>query len=481
MPTTNAAAASADRHGRERCDAPRSCARRRARRGSRPARAGRGARERRSRRARARTRRGTPRSCRRSLVRHCAHAALAYARGARGRAPGRGLDRRAGSRSSVARSRFHSSQPHGVSGTRRTVAAPSPSGDRLGSNRPPDHRGQVDDRDLQDDEHEDRFPDGDVHRRQSNAHRRTRAPDAAFLTQALTLRVARVPGGSSQPPLPPTRRPQETLVRRTVRLVTRSVRARGARRARGDGDAAGHGSGAHVGRLPRRPELPLGRRPARAHRSARRRRTPTIMRLLVQWNLAAPRRARRTRPTRSTRRTVSTTSTRPCAPRRTTTRRSSSRSRERRSGRTAARPRTVMPNERRRLHGLRARDRVAVLRPLRRATRSSASGRSGTSRTSSGSSRRSSTAAAARSRPRTTRSSYAAAYAGIKAGNPQAQVAIGETSARGSDKPNGAPADALARQVRRARREGEPAASSSTPGRTTRIRSNPNSPADARS
>jgi hypothetical protein len=32
---------------------------------------------------------------------------------------------------------------------------------------------------------------------------------------------------------------------------------------------------------------------------------------------------------------------------------------------------------------------------------------------------------------------YAAAYAGIKAGNPQAQVAIGETSARGSDKPTG--------------------------------------------
>jgi hypothetical protein len=32
---------------------------------------------------------------------------------------------------------------------------------------------------------------------------------------------------------------------------------------------------------------------------------------------------------------------------------------------------------------------------------------------------------------------YAAAYAGIKAGNPLAQVAIGETSARGSDRPDG--------------------------------------------
>jgi hypothetical protein len=35
----------------------------------------------------------------------------------------------------------------------------------------------------------------------------------------------------------------------------------------------------------------------------------------------------------------------------------------------------------------------------------------------------------------------AAAYAGIKAGNPRAQVAIGETSARGSDKPRGARPD----------------------------------------
>jgi hypothetical protein len=32
---------------------------------------------------------------------------------------------------------------------------------------------------------------------------------------------------------------------------------------------------------------------------------------------------------------------------------------------------------------------------------------------------------------------YAAAYKGLKAGNPLAQIAIGETSARGSDKPNG--------------------------------------------
>ena len=53
---------------------------------------------------------------------------------------------------------------------------------------------------------------------------------------------------------------------------------------------------------------------------------------------------------------------------------------------------------------------------------------------------------------------YAAGYAGIKAGNALAKVAIGETSARGSDKPHGPPADAHAGQVRRARREGESAA-----------------------
>ena len=52
----------------------------------------------------------------------------------------------------------------------------------------------------------------------------------------------------------------------------------------------------------------------------------------------------------------------------------------------------------------------------------------------------------------------AAGYAGLKAGNPQAQIAIGETSARGSDKATGIAPDALARQVRRARGEGEPQA-----------------------
>ena len=38
---------------------------------------------------------------------------------------------------------------------------------------------------------------------------------------------------------------------------------------------------------------------------------------------------------------------------------------------------------------------------------------------------------------RTTRSSPLPAYSGVKAGNPRAQIAIGETSPRGSDKPTG--------------------------------------------
>ena len=62
----------------------------------------------------------------------------------------------------------------------------------------------------------------------------------------------------------------------------------------------------------------------------------------------------------------------------------------------------------------------------------------------------------------------AAAYGGIKAGSPQAKVAIGETSARGTRQAQRSPTHALPRQVRRARREGESRSSSSTPGRTIR-------------
>ena len=53
---------------------------------------------------------------------------------------------------------------------------------------------------------------------------------------------------------------------------------------------------------------------------------------------------------------------------------------------------------------------------------------------------------------------YAAAYAGIKAGNSKAQVAIGETSSHGRDKALGPVGHALAGPLRPARREGEPAA-----------------------
>ena len=94
-------------------------------------------------------------------------------------------------------------------------------------------------------------------------------------------------------------------------------------------------------------------------------------------------------------------------------------------------------DQRRRPPELRARARVAVLGPLQRATRSCASTRSGTSRTSGSSCRRSTTRKGKPVAPRIYAKLYRAAYAGIKAGNPRALVGIGETSARGRDKPLG--------------------------------------------
>ena len=89
------------------------------------------------------------------------------------------------------------------------------------------------------------------------------------------------------------------------------------------------------------------------------------------------------------------------------------------------------------LHELRASHRVALLGPVRGATRSCGSSPSGTSRISSCSWRRSSTRRGKSVAPANYAKLAAAAYSGIKAGSPQAQVAIGETSARGSDKPTG--------------------------------------------
>jgi hypothetical protein len=41
---------------------------------------------------------------------------------------------------------------------------------RLGADRPPNHDPEVDDRDLEDDQHEDGLPDGDVHVRSLRDH-----------------------------------------------------------------------------------------------------------------------------------------------------------------------------------------------------------------------------------------------------------------------------------------------------------------------
>ena len=89
--------------------------------------------------------------------------------------------------------------------------------------------------------------------------------------------------------------------------------------------------------------------------------------------------------------------------------------------------------------------------------RTPASSPCGTSRTSSSSSRRSSTRRGSRSRPATYAKLYQAGYSGFKAGNSKALVGIGETSPRGRDKPSpgGGAGQPFARQVRRARREGE--------------------------
>ena len=180
----------------------------------------------------------------------------------------------------------------------------------------------------------------------------------------------------------------------------------------------------------------------------------TIMRLLVQWNLVA-----KTRPSSPTDpfdpRTTSTTSTRPCARRRRTTRRSSSPSPGRRAGRTAARTRTSCRRASPTSRTSRARSPRAT-RAGSRGIRSCGSTRSGTSRTSSSFLAPQFNAQGKSVAPANYAKLAAAAYTGIKAGNRQAQVAIGETSARGSDKPTGL-GRPHAGQVRRARREGEPA------------------------
>ena len=189
----------------------------------------------------------------------------------------------------------------------------------------------------------------------------------------------------------------------------------------------------------------------------RRRTNATIMRLLVQWNLAA-----KTRPSNPTNpfdpAYSSTTSTRPSGPRSRTTRRSSSRSRVRRAGRTAARTPNVMPTGSRDFDELRARDRVALLGPLRGLSRSCGSTRSGTSRTCSSSypavQREGQVGRACELREARRRGVQRASRPGTRRRRSRSvrRPRAGRTSR------NGVSDHALARQVRGARREGEPAA-----------------------
>ena len=97
-----------------------------------------------------------------------------------------------------------------------------------------------------------------------------------------------------------------------------------------------------------------------------------------------------------------------------------------------------------RLPELRPRDRVAVLRPVHRATRTSGSSRSGTSPTSRRSCARSSTTGAGSSRRGTYARLAKAGYTGIKQGNRSALVAIGETSSHGRDHPKKGLTDTVA-------------------------------------
>ena len=113
------------------------------------------------------TRDGDARECEGEGAEETRDAICAVRRGngahARARAVGRGRSGRIGRRRArVWRRCFQSSHPQGVSGDSTGASSP-PSTARLGAKRPPEDDAEVDHRDLEDAEHEDRFPHGDVH------------------------------------------------------------------------------------------------------------------------------------------------------------------------------------------------------------------------------------------------------------------------------------------------------------------------------
>ncbi len=281
------------------------------------------------------------------------------------------------------------------SGASTPTSSPPPSRLGLGADRPPDDDHEVDHRDLEDDEHEDRFPDGDAHAQPSltaaSAHQlRTRVANTSLTLEPL--------GCPELPTLldPP---PSWETIRETHRPPRhRSVRPRRGRRAQPRWRRSGCGSGSTTIRASAGSPIVRNASQGSAQNNAI---DHPPARPVEPRGEDAP--GQRGGPVRSGVRVR--------------------RHRRGRQGGAGERPgsdphdlRHAALGERRqeperhahagrRLHQLLARDRVALLGPVRWDIRSCASGRSGTSRTSSSSSPRSSTRAAARSRRRTTRSS----------------------------------------------------------------------------
>ena len=214
----------------------------------------------------------------------------------------------------------------------------------------------------------------------------------------------------------------------------------------GTGGACGVRGGPDVDRIPRRPELPLGRGSRRSHRSLADRRTRRSCGCSfsgTSWRRHGPqgggpvrsgvqlRRSRRRRPDGAGdgQEVHSLDLGTP---------------RWANGGKSP----NVMPGTPRRLHGVRESDRVALLRSLRRVSvrpllvdleraEPAAVPRAAVHRPGS------------RSLRPTTRGCTRPRIAGIKAGNPRRRSPSARRRHAGRDKPNGAPTDALTREVRR--------------------------------
>ena len=181
----------------------------------------------------------------------------------------------------------------------------------------------------------------------------------------------------------------------------------------------------------------------------------SILRTLVTWADVAPTRPR-TPPTRSIPRTSSTISTSSSATRSSATCEVLITLWGTPKWANGDKAPQLPPDVDGRLPELRQGGRLPLLGTDSRATRSCASTGSGTSRTSASSSAPQFNSTGQIVSPAAYAKLAAAGYAGIKAGNPKALVAIGETSSNGRDKKDAGASDSVSPgQVRGARRQGE--------------------------